>query len=1592
MHFYCHLLILERMTGMNRKILDYRMTLRFGALILFLALSVGFSSLHAFNPNPRGEIHFQHISLEQGLSQGTIMCILQDSKGFLWFGTEDGLNRYDGYSFEIFRPDPENPNSLSSNAVRTIIEDSSGYLWIGTFGGGLNKFDWKTGRFTHYRADPANPKGLSNDTVLTVLEDRRGMLWIGTFGGGLNRFDPRTGTFTHFRADPGKSGSLSSDMVRFLYEDRAGLLWVGTFGGGLNRFDPQSGIFTHYRADAGDPAALSNDSVLAVLEDRRGMMWIGTFGGGLDRFDPGTGAFTHFRWNPDDPGSLSSNDVRGIYEDSSGNLWVGTFGGGLNLLDRETGRFTRYLSDPADPLSLSDSSVQAIYEDRSGALWFGTVVGGLNKFWREKQRFNHYRNIPGNENSLSSNKVMALCEDRSGILWIGTHGGLNRLDQETGGFSLYRHRPGDPAGLSSDEVTALLEDSAGVLWVGTMAGLNRFHRQTGKFSHYLANPAAPGSLSHNRVTSIEETRQGDIWIGTIYGLNRLDRERKSFKSFVNDPNDPNSLSYNLVVAVKEDRGGVLWAGTHGGLNKYDRESGTFTVYRADTGNPGSLSSDKVNYLHQDRSGTLWIGTYVGLNKYVAHSDSFIQYTTARGLPNNLIYGILEDDSGNLWISTNNGVSKFNPKTETFKNYDYRDGLQSNEFKFGACFNGKKGKMFFGGINGFNAFFPGDITDNLYLPPIVITKFSVFNKPVDVGETVDGQVLLAAPVTECKEIRLSYKHSVFSFEYSALHYGVPEKNRYAFKMDGLERQWNEVGNRRFATYSHLDPGSYVFRVKGTNNDGIWNEEGAAIAVIIDPPPWRTWWAYTLYFLALSGIMAGYVRTQRKKLAYERSVNERLRQVDRLKDEFLANTSHELRTPLNGIIGIAESLVQGATGQLPQPTIDNLQMVALSGKRLSSLVNDILDYSRLKEKDLQLQLRSVDIKSLTDVVLMFSKPLTAGKRLTLRNGISEAIPQVYADENRLQQIMHNLVGNAVKFTDTGSVSVDAVRDGDWVTVRITDTGIGIPEEKFGTIFASFEQVDGSTAREYGGTGLGLSISKRLVELHGGAIGVESQVGAGSTFWFTLPVWRTELQKADSTIRWDAEVSDSDEYAVLSAAALDILDKPEEQDGSPALTGAPQANTPGKKNLRGRILAVDDEVVNLQVLINHLSLHRYEVITAMGGKEAIKTILDRSGANERIDLVLLDVMMPRMTGYDVCRMIRNYFSAAEMPVIMLTAKNQMSNLLEGLNAGANDYITKPFSSEEMLERINVHLQLLEANRGLKSANRKLEDYNRTLEERVADRTRDLREKNRLITDSIHFAQHIQNSILPFEEKIKAALPEHFILFRPKDIVSGDFYWFEDIGDKAFIAAVDCTGHGVPGALMSMIGGMVLNKLVRDQGIDDPSVILGLLHKEVRQTLIRREMRHIEAAGMDVCLCKIEKGTAAGKEGKRKVTFAGAHLPLYVVKQNRDGENPWQLEEVKGDRKAIGGLRMEDDRSFSKRELFLEPGSLIYLTTDGYADQNNEKEKKFGKKRLKNFLLEIAPGTIDAQREMLTRELENHMENEEQRDDITVIGVKVS
>jgi diguanylate cyclase (GGDEF)-like protein len=848
-------------------------------------------------------IRFEHLSPEDGLSQSTVMCLLQDSRGFLWLGTEAGLNRYDGRTVTVYRHDVHDVSSIPSDFVNGLAEDSSGDLWVATDGGGLARWERAKDRFVRYASGPRKPEGPGSAQLRTVLVDRKGGIWVGTKDSGLAHLDPKSGRWQRFAHVPADSSSLADDGVYGLYEDGAGRLWVST-NGGLALFDAAAGSFHNFRHDPKRPESLADDRVRGVREDREGRLWIATFGGGLDVLAKGSDRFEHRRHDPANPRSLADDVVHAVLEDSAGRLWVGTRGG-LQLREPD-GSFTRYRHDGSNPHSLADDDVLSLYEDRAGVMWFGTRAGGAARFNPRTWDFGHVPANPSDPDGLANGYVTSFAEDRSGNVWIGTMGGgLHELDRTTG--RMRRYKKGDQ-GLSDDRVMTLLHDRRGRLWVGTMqGGLARLDTADGRFEVFRNDPARPGSLSANGVIALLEDRAGALWVGTFGGgLDRLDPNAARFTAFRHDPADPTSLSRDVVTALCEDAGGAIWVGTEGGgLNRFDPRERRFQRFRHDAGNPETIGDDTVYSLHVDSGGTLWAGTRSGLSQLEAFDSAsgrarFRTWTNGDGLVGNVVYGIETDGLGRLWLSGSQGLLRFDPRTATFKQFTASHGLQGNEFNFGSHFRSKRGELFFGGPEGFNAFLPDRLQTNSTPPPVVLTGFSKFNRPVNDG----------GPAYGLKGLRLDYRDSVVSFDFAALDYAAPERNRYSYRLEGFHDQWIDLGTERRITFTNLDAGRYVLRVMAANNDGVWNERGLALPIDVVPPPWKSAWAFLLYGVLAVGLAAGLAATQHRRLKRETEYRKRLEIEVQQRTEELGRQNNTLEQ-LNGQL-VESSLTDALTG--------------------------------------------------------------------------------------------------------------------------------------------------------------------------------------------------------------------------------------------------------------------------------------------------------------------------------------------------------------------------------------------------------------------------------------------------------------------------------------------------------------------------------------------------------------------------------------------------------------------------------------------------------------------------------------------------------
>ena len=1115
-------------------------------------------------------ITFGRVRLPGGANGNFVTSIVQDEQGFMWFGTWGGLHRYDGYETTTFTHHPGDATSLSATWVEGLYVDHEGVLWVGTFGGGLNRFNRQTETFTHYRHNPEDPTSLSDEIATVILEDRAGTLWVGTHG-GLNRFDRETETFTRYQHDPDNPNSLSDNQVRALYEDRQGTLWIGTGSpsdppeslGGLNRYDPARDTFTRYVHRPEDDRSLIDSQVRAVYEDTRGTFWVGTWGDGLHTLDRETGTFTRHLYDPEHPGTLSRPHLRDnpgeggvsfVHEDASGVLWIGAVEGGLNRYDPSTGVVSHYEHNPDDLRSLSDNRVWSIYESHDGTLWIG-ALGGLHKLDPAGSQLPHYTLRPPSP----ANNVRALFEGRDQGLWIGTSKGLYKLDQDTGVFTPYRLVAAEPGHLAGDRVVALYEDREGLLWVSTWGdGLSCYNpAQEGLLAHYEHDPGLPNSLSSNALSVIYEDRQGTLWIGTeTAGLNRFDRQTGTFTRYIHDPNDTNSLSQNAVEAVFEDQRGALWIGTGGGLNRLDPERQTFTQYLYDPADEGSLSDNVVLSIYEDRAGGLWIGTESGgLNLFDRETNTFTRYTANNsGLPDNRILGILGDDYGNLWMSTGQGLTQFNPEKKAFHTYSADQGLPAAPFYRGSYHKSRRGELFFGGRNGFHAFFPEQIqiTDNLHPPQVALTDFKIANRSVRPGPASP----LRMGLSETREIALSYRQNDLGFSFAALHYSHPAMNQYTYMLEPYEHTWHRVGFERTATYTNLDPGHYVFRVKAANSAGVWNEEGVSMRVVIAPPFWATWWFRGLTLAVLFGVVVGgyHLRVrqiQAKNRLLEREVAQRTRDLQRSL-ELLTETqdqlihaekmaslghltmgiAHEMKNPLNFVNNFADLSVElteelGAAlvslnGSHPPEhfagILADLKFNALKisehGRRADGIVRKMLEHARIQRGER----RETDVNALVAQSLLLASRSIHTRwpdfNATITGDYDPEMIKMKMVPQEMGRVLLNLLDNALEavyeeaeahgrgdggasYAPTVTVSTQRVEGG--VEIRVSDNGPGIPEAIQEKIFEPFF----TTKPPGSGTGFGLSLAYDMVtQGNGGILTVSSAEGQGATFIITLP----------------------------------------------------------------------------------------------------------------------------------------------------------------------------------------------------------------------------------------------------------------------------------------------------------------------------------------------------------------------------------------------------------------------------------------------------------------------------------------------------------
>lgn len=1228
-------------------------------LVLFMVISV-FNLITAQS----NSVKFKHLGSDDGLSQNYISSIIQDQKGFMWFGTKDGLNRYDGHNFIIYQHDPFDSTSISDNFVTSLFEDSRGYIWVGTLNGSLDIFDRKTETFYHIIYSSEITDSCRAVEVSSITEDSKGNLWIGTRGKGIfklsfqskNSFDIKSQQFI-FQSD--KPESLSSNIITTVFIDSKGILWIGTLKA-LNKFNSLSESFTHYEIQTKNikaPSSQYDGSICSIFESDNGTFWIGTLSG-LVKFDRQNGTYKLYP-HKYEIFRYGWGKIIDIIEDHTGNLWLAS-PGELMRFNPKLNSYSYFVNDPFNPNSVSFSSISSLCLDKTGIVWIGTAGMGINLYDSKAERFSSLSKIKETGSRITGFSVRSILEFSKDIVYLST-GVLFRWNRKTGELKSYETSSDRVNDFGNTGVWTMIKDSDGKIWTATTEGLYKYDPSTEKAKQYKFNSTDYSGLPQKEVYAVFEDRQRNIWIATENYLSRLtDIEKGIFQNFRYLPLASSDEQVRPVIC--QDKKGIFWIGTKYGLIRFDYERKYFQTFKNDPKNPKSLSNDFIKSVYIDSNESqniIWLGTSGGgLNKFNIDDETFIHFTEKDGLPNNVVYGILPDRKGNLWLSTNKGLSRFNPLDNSFRNFDVNDGLQSNEFNTGAYFLSESGEMFFGGIKGLNYFYPDDIKDNQYKPQIVLTNLKLGDHYLSAKNDKD---ILQQSISETAKIELSHDEDVITFEFAALDYSSPSKNKFAYKLENFNKDWIYSGSNRSATFTHLPPGEYVFRVKGSNNDGVWNEEGLSLAVIIKPPWWRTWWAFVLYSIViLSGLylIRRYELNRMKlknQLRIEKITTDSLRNLDQIKSQFFANISHEFRTPLTLILGQIESVM---SSEIETKVKGKLQVAKRNARRLLTLINQLLDLSKIEAGSMKLSSGQHNIVSfLKSLFYSFESLAESQKIITKFESEFANIPVVF-DPEKMEKIFYNLISNAIKFTpQQGEIKVEIRKKDDLVEIKIKDSGKGISQENLQFIFNRFYQVDNSNTREHEGTGIGLALTKELVELHNGRISVSSKLNEGTEFILTFPIG--DIKK---------DVSDDE---LISSFDSPIECIPNQKDTSL------DKNT----NLiadREIILIIEDNL-DVRSYIREQFDAEYKLLEASNGEEGI-LIAQR----EIPDIIITDVMMPKIDGYQFSKAIRCDEKTSHIPIIMLTAKAGLDDKIQGLETGIDDYLTKPFSAKELKVRV--------------------------------------------------------------------------------------------------------------------------------------------------------------------------------------------------------------------------------------------------------------------------------------------------------------------
>lgn len=1225
--------------------------------MLLSALLLG---IHAANAQ-KTNINFNHLTVENGLSQSSVLSIAQDSAGFMWFGTKDGLNKFNTRTFEIYKHDKNNPNSLSSSRnINALLTDRKGNLWVGTQNG-LNLYLPESNTFKRFVNDPKDKSSLSHNVIRSLFQDRQGNIWVGTEN-GLNKL-MKSNQFQRFYQETADSKGLAGAVIKTIHQDHFNVIWVGT-GTGLSSMKPGKGGYTFqsFFHDEKNNHSLINDDITTIYEDPHQNLWVGTHNHGLELLDRNTGTFKHFNPKGDKNDGPSSNAIRKMKMDNEGRLWISTLNG-INIFDFETKKFTAYLHNPDDQSSLNQNSVYDILQDQAGSMWVGSYYGGVNVYHANSTPFTKYKAETG-KNGISSNVVSVIAEDAKHNLWIGTEAeGLNYFNRATGRFTSFKSKIDNPNSLSSNLVKAISIDNKGWIWIGTYeGGLDVYMPETGTFKHYKASPDNR-SLHSDRIVCLRHDSQGRLWVGTRSdGIYLYNAQSDDFNVF-SDPVYENALKHTRYFY--EDSKQNIWIATNAGVFILAKNTGKLLKLKSNNSN---ADFEDINFIQEDSKRNIWLGSYdEGLIKYDPLAKTSKFYTTEDGLPSNNVIGLLEDEQGDLWISTSNGLSRFNLKT--FTNYTVEDGLTGNVFNYNSFFKDAKGELFFGGYNGLISFFAEQIKENKKIPKAIFTQLRLFNKPVSIG---DDTRLLNKNIALTKEITFSSAQNIFSIDFAILNYIKSEKNRYAYKLEGFEKEWNYV-NSPSVTFTNLPPGQYTLLIKGANNDGIWTTKAEQLIIHVNPPFWKSWWAYVIYLFCLTGIVFLVSR-----FLWIRALLRREHEVFQMKLDFFTDVSHEIRTPLTLIVGPLEHLVQDTQ---ESPALNRrLLTVKRNAGRLTRLVNELMDFRKAESGNMKLNVAPANMVSFVKEIYLSFQHLALKKQIDYSFISQEEFIEVYFDSEQLEKVLYNLLSNAFKFIpDQGLIRLQVIKTGNQqVEIRVSDNGSGIPEESRSKIFNSFYQVKEHRSGNRNGTGIGLTLAEKISKLHHGRLFLVpdneiQEKGIHTCFCLQLKLGRDHFRNGE-LIADDVHTEHARYYQqeaeteiLIHEAAIQISAEKAAEDTT--------------------VLIVEDNDEVRDFITQSLKPF-YQVLEAENGKAGLQRAIESIP-----DLIVSDVMMPEMDGLELCRLLKTDVRTSHIPVILLTARSGNIHEVNGLKTGAEAYITKPFSINSLQLSIQ-NLLTLQAN----------------------------------------------------------------------------------------------------------------------------------------------------------------------------------------------------------------------------------------------------------------------------------------------------------